>query len=68
MLAFRNNRNGTVFVEATQPPAVTNMAAPGAIGVSLDESELLTLLAAVREDDVEPEKLTATRSHLAGER
>jgi hypothetical protein len=64
MLAYRNLRDGRVFVEADQPPAVVTMASPGTIGVTLDESDLRSLLRAVQ--DPEPAKLTATRSHLAG--
>jgi hypothetical protein len=67
MLAFRDLHNGTVFVEANQPPSVVHMTAPGTVGVTLDESDLRTLLRVVEGSDPEPEKLTATRAHLAGE-
>jgi hypothetical protein len=65
MLAFRDLHNGTVFVEADQPPSVVHMSSPGTIGTTLDESDLRRLLRVV--EGAEPEKLTATRDHLAGE-
>lgn len=66
MLAYRTLPGGRVFVEADQPPSVVHMTSPGTVGATLDESDLRSLLRAV-EDDPEPEKLTATRQHLAGE-
>lgn len=66
MLTFLNNHNGTVFVEANQPPILGQSA--GTYGTTLDESDLLSMLAVIRDDDPEPEKLTATREQLAGDR
>lgn len=66
MLSYRTLPGGRVFVEANQPPVVQLMASPGTVGVTLDESELRSLLAAVIADP-EPEKFTATTAHLAGE-
>lgn len=58
-MTFTDMHDGRVFVHAEQPQAVVSVTSPGTVGVFLDESDLIELLATVQE---RPVQLGATSS------
>lgn len=48
-MTFTDMHDGRVFVHAEQPQAIVSMTSQGTVGVYLDESDLIELLATVQD-------------------